>query len=564
MKFTVATCLFCLAAFAGAAEEGALKLRWNNGESLSGSLLDATAATMRWSSPFFAAPLELQWHALRRIDQTLPAAEVAELAEPFTVSLRDGSQLHGDLGDISDTTVFIRSKRHGEAALKRSEVLCIRRLKGEALIWAGPVGDVGWSAAVDPRQPTSANLPPIPRLVAGPGGALVLPYWNTAATFAGALSDSVDMEFRIRCVQRPAFKLSLVSTPQHRLDIETWDDEIVFTAGNTFETICGLADGAREVSLRICWNKKERLASAFSAAGTLLAEWKTPSIPEDAPAKLVLQSKGPGLSLEFLRLRKWDGKPMPKVATDQPRIEMADGSIVAMKNLRSSAGKLQVIVEEQESEREVEVASVDAVVFSSAPPNQSETEATLTYADGTRLTGGIAAIQNGAALVKAVFAEEPVQSELSGLRQLLLNVKAPEHSKPEKPLTELDRILLNQTSLHGEFVAVNGKQPGWMPVGGTMPVLLTAADFQIHRFFPATANLPAAAALFYTKGWDILPGVLRSVDRSGAHLESDIAEIKHLSPAMLSGIQLNADSRVNIDGFNDSRWRLVKGEEKRM
>src|SRR4051812_46711209 len=69
-------------------------LRWNNGESLSGEIVEGSATDLTWKSAIFDDPLVLSWHALSRIDQTSPPITTTD---SFSIVLRNGSHLYGDL-----------------------------------------------------------------------------------------------------------------------------------------------------------------------------------------------------------------------------------------------------------------------------------------------------------------------------------------------------------------------------------------------------------------------------------------------------------------------------------
>jgi thiol-disulfide isomerase/thioredoxin len=562
------------------------RLRWNNGESILGEMVEASAETLKWKSPLFKDPIELQWQALRRIDQPLRPTAVPD---PFTLSLRDGSQIHGDVMEVTEHTIRIKSDRHGDVVLKRSEVLSVRRLKGGNLIWAGPLGDVNWSNLADRGDKSGKPIPPpgMPRLTGGPGGALVLPFWDRGALFSEELPPSLDLEFRVRSSCRPEFKLSLECAAKHTLDIDTWDDEIVLTMTghspfirkmaaegvtlgskppetqvNDFQLIRKLAEADREVGMRLCWDKKTRVCHVFSAAGELLTEWRTPPVPGGGNPKLVLRNKGRDLSLEFLRVRQWDGKPPPKVDVTQPRIEMADGTVVAGKVIRAAAGKLYLISNGQEAEQEVSLASVDALILSNDRP--APANATLAFADGTYVMGSITSIKDGAAVLKTAFTEAPLAMYLTDLRRLRQNFKAvADGAVPEKPLNELDKIVIDDITLHGTLVASNAEQPLWRLIGGATDAVLTGQPrLEISRAFPGDAKLPAASALFYTTAGDVLPGTLVTLDKSGVEYESDIMALKKLSAESLDAIQFNADARMNVTGFTGPGWSIVKGDEK--
>src|SRR5262249_10890514 len=135
MKRSVSFFLLLLSAAAYADQPA--KLRWTNGEWIPGDFSAASASEVTWKSPLFEEPVVLAWPVVHRVDR-----QVASVVSPdsFGIALRDGSYVLGDLVSISDNSISIHSTRHGDAVLKRSEVLSIRRVRGGSLIAAGPVG----------------------------------------------------------------------------------------------------------------------------------------------------------------------------------------------------------------------------------------------------------------------------------------------------------------------------------------------------------------------------------------------------------------------------------------
>ena len=566
MKTSATVFLLILAASAQAEQAPPpQKLRWNNGESIPGEIADGNADALWWKTSLFADPLELKWSALRRIDQPLAATATKD---PFSITLRDGSHILGDLVEATDNTISIRSARQGDAVLRRSEVLSIRRLRGGSLITAGPVGDAGWAeGAAKPKQGTPAPPPPapssIPKLITGPGGALVIPYWNRGIAFEQEVGDPSDIEIHLRSSIRPEFRLTLEFASGQRFDIETWDEDLVVAIADEFRVIRKLAAEDRTVKLRVCWDKTTRRCAIYTPEGEPVLEWQTPDVKTDGAARFVLINKGRDLSMEFLRFRKWDGKAPSRIDSKQPRIELSDGSIVRGELIRASAGTLRVKLKADSSEKDMPLSSVDALILSGDSVKSAAPEATLNYADGTFLTGKIGSIKDGTIALRTSFADAPVNSKLEALRQLLLDLKAPDSAAKETPLSELDRVVLPGFSLHGKFIADGADQPRWLPVGGMKAASLKGdQSFEITRAFTPDAKLPTAPALFFTSSGDILPGSLHGLDRTGVQMESEIMDGKKLPADSLTAIQFGASTQVSIDGFNDPGWRIIKGDGK--
>ena len=581
-------------------------LRWNNGETLSGEILEATSSEVLWKSPLFEDPLRLRWSALRRIDHRLAALPVTDT---FSIRLRDGSHIYGSIVSMTGTALSIRSQRHGDVTIIRSEILSVRRLRGGSLVFAGPEGDVGWEAG--PAGNRIANVrvlnvvrtsapatPEIPALANGPGGALLMPYWNRSATLKLALPDRVDLEFGVRSLTRPDFRLDL----EGRVSIETWDDDLVVKDGGQFKFIRKVVDNEREVALRICWDAKTRQGSVFTPGGDLLAEWRQPEgtanpnpggaagqrTAVDLPAVgifppggvggarlvrsqgasnrgpgLTLQNKGRDLSLAFLRVREWNGTPPPKVNVKQARVDLDDGRVLEGNVSAGSADSIQFRAVGQASEQSIPLSEVDAVIFSADPSPMSEREATLSYADGALVIGKISSLKDGVARVITSFSETPLASGMDGLRQLRLRVPPAPNAEPEPPLAELDKIIMEQVSLHGRLTSGGDNWLRWLPVGGVAPAIpAKGLAYEIKRAFPPDAKFPDAPALFYTSAGDVLPGKVRAIDRAGVEFESSLVEATKLQAEAVDAVQLKPVSRVSLQGFSDPGWQVLKGNDE--
>ncbi len=532
-------------------------LRWRNGETLTGEVLDATENELRWKSPLFEDPLVLNWTALRRIDRTLPPIAPVD---PFSIALRNGSHLYGDLVAVSDESVSIRSTRHGAVELKRSEVLSVRRLRGGNLVTAGPAGDAEWRLQAPPKNSSSNRIrvldapspPPtpvatMPQLKTGPGGALLLPYWNRRASLSLDVPEMLDLEFRVRSSGRPDFQLFIDAGEKQKLRIETWVEELVLTAGDGFKVIRKFDDSEREIALRICWDRKARKCSVFTPAGEPLAEWEVPEETGNGSGQLQLQNKGRDLALELLRVRVWDGQPPTKITATSPRIELSNGNRIE--------GKIGGPVP-------LAISSVDALIFSADLPQTNEADAVLTFADGTRIAGRIGSFREGVATLATPFAVAPLSVKTDGLSQILLGPPG-DGPAPQPVLAELDSVVIDGTPLHGRLAAAGDGQPRWLPVGGVTPARIAArATSEITRGFPADARWAAAPVLIFTSGGDVLPANLRSLDRTGVELDAGVFKTPRLAPDQLEAIVFGAATASAVKGFADAGWRIIKGNEK--
>ena len=562
------------------AEASAAKLRWTNSEIIAGELQDANATDFSWKSSLFEEPLRLRWDAVRRIDQVVPTAAAPE---SFSVSLRDGSHLVGDLVGMNADTVTIKSVRHGEQPLKRAEVLRVLRLRGGKLIAAGPSGDVGWRVGdgtaeenlsekekiernvrrmqqqrvgevKEETSRVSANVAP---LVTGAGGVLVLPYWNTQATLPLKTPDRVAFEFNLRFTAFPAFALHFDGDRRTGLRLETWDDELVVAFGSEFQFIRKIGEKERNLALRVCWDRKAKKGAVFGESGEPLGQWAFTGEVGKGPS-WTLRSKGRDLTLTRFCVREWDGQPPAKADAAKAGVRLVDGRNLELSGAEISADSLNI----PRLSHDLPLAEVAGIVFSTDEPKPVADAPTFTFADSTLLHGRIVSIAAGRADVETTFAAAPLSVSLAGVRQMRwpeVKAKAGD-AKPDAPK---DEIQIDHGKFHGALAIGDEGNLQWLPFGGVKAVVpKRAASLKITRTLPPEPAVPATPALIYTSFGDILPATFRGLRGDVVEIESDLVEVKTLPVGNLEAVQFGDVIQAKVTSFDAPGWRIVKGDEK--
>lgn len=431
----------------------------------------------------------------------------------------------------------------------------------------GPTGDGGWEPMNNLQDGNvgKSQTPPdfTPSLVTGPGGALLIPTWNRAASLDLTLPESIDLSFRVHSSQRPDFGVALGGNVPQALRIETWDNALVLVLGDQFQTIKRIEDTDREVALHVLWDKKARTCSVYTPEGNLITSWQTPETDLKSIPGLIVQNKGLDLSLDFLRIKTWDGKPPAKIDLKQPHAEVEEGQNLSGEIMAGPPGFVRLQAAGQTAPTDLPIGKVDALVFSSDLPQTTKPEATLLYADGTLLFGHIESVSNGQAAVATSFSQAPLTTPIDLLRQLRLHEPVPEDMASGPPLKNLDTIHAQDTTLHGKLECAGDTSPRWTPVGGTQSSRPSQTlPIEITRALQPGAALPDEPALFYLRSGDVLPGKLNSLDRTGAEFESDLMAARKLPANELNAIQFGAPTRIDVHGFGDPGWIITKGDEK--
>ncbi|HEX4140626.1 MAG TPA: TlpA disulfide reductase family protein [Candidatus Methylacidiphilales bacterium] len=542
-------------------------LRWKNGETLPGELVGASENDLTWKSPLFDDPLQLRWDVIDRIDWPGTSEQPKD---PFAIALRDGSFIYGDLVAISADSVTIRSTRHGDAVLKRADVLSVRRRQNAKLVYAGPTGDLGWEAMMNQQDGSVARGPnasdTTSPVVTGPGGALLIRSWNRSAFLNVTMPEAFDVEFRLHSSKRPEFLVALGGNVREPLRVETWDNVLVLAAGDQFKIIRRIQDNERDIALRVCWDPKAQECSVFGPSGEEITTWKLSAAPAASSPGFIVQNRGLDLSLDMLRVRAWDGKAPSKIDLRQARVELDDGRVVCGSGVSGSQGMLSVQSPGESSAASFPLSDVDAVVFSSDAPQVPALTTSLAFNDDTLLFGHLAAIDNSRAAFATSFTSQPLLVQMDSPRQLLTSYANQGSAAPAVPGPSLegqDTISIQDTTLHGKLGTTADGALGWLPAGGVKPARPAGSlAFEITRAVPKDAPLPADPALFYLNSGDILPGNLRSLDRTGVEFESSLMDARQLPSAQLEAIEFSPATRLNVQGFNDPAWQIVKGDDK--
>jgi peroxiredoxin len=551
---------------AGAAETPASSsgtLHWKNGETLSGDIVATSNDSVSWKSPFFEEPLQLRWNVVDKIDW--PPGSIKP-ADSFGIALRDGSFIYGNLTAITGDTISIHSTRHGDVLLTRSEVLGLRRLPHGDLLYSGPTGDRGWTAMMS--QP-GGNLAPVPfvsnsaPLATGPGGSLLIRSWNRSASLDMGLPARFDVEFRVRSSRRPQFGLAFGEQIQRTLRLETWDDDLVLTTGDQFQVLRKIGDQERDVTLRLLWDGEAQKCWVYTLAGELLCAWPLPHpLPNKIPGFIIVENRGLDLSLDFLRVRAWNGDLPARVDPLQPRVEMADGRTLVGQVSSGKPGFIQVQAAGQAAATSVSIADVDALILSPDPAKKTDPVVTLQYNDGTTVQGSVASISKGHAAVTTSFTKEPLSAQLDQLRQVVVHTSKPDAAASAPPPDNLDKITFQDTTLHGKLSTADGSLR-WTPIGAGNPVTPSrSCAWELTRSLPPNAPPAPDPALFYLGTGDVLPGNLQSLDRTGAEFQSSFMDARKLPADELDAIQFTKPATSGVQGFSDPGWKIVAGTDK--
>ncbi len=553
-------------------------LKWNNGESIDGELIGSTASDITWKTSAFSDPLVLSLPYLNSLE--FPQQD-KESGEPLMVTLRNGDRLFGQIIALDDKTVTLRSECHGDSVLLRPEVTSVRRLRGNELIYSGPVSGTPWRAIGNPNN----NNIKRELWKSGESNKPVLGTWNASNFMPLFLPENVDVALHITSTAMPQFRVYLNSNYGVSPSIETWDSMLVLVHDGHFAVLRTMKPEERDVNLRICWNQKEKRCAVYTMEGEKVAELVTKDAaasekpgngltdeedpfdgrrgqnrPQGKPeAGICIRNLGLNLTLESLRVKQWSGEAPPKFKLDQQRIELVGGGVSIGKVLH--ADTLNIVVQSGDgTQKTIPLDRVEAIVLASDSASPERTSTELLFADGTFLSGQLLEIKNDSASIKTPNSANPILSKITALKKVRLRVAKSAGDPVEPTLKELDQLVMGKSTLHGIPVGSGDAQLRWMPVGGLRSIpLASGTEAEMIRGIKSNSPIAKAPALFFLKTGDILPGELKGMDENFVNLHTSISTLSKLSSVNFNAIQF-AGPDYNSNGFNDPGWRVMKGD----
>lgn len=553
----------------------AAELRWQNNETLPGDLISANAETLTWKSPLFAEPVEIGLHVLRHFKMPPQVGTAAK--DPFSIRLNDGSRLYGKITALDDQTLTLESTCHDPLRLMRSSIRCIEHLKADNLLYAGPTSSLNWIG-----EPKFWH--------ANQRGTLIQAGWNRSSSLQLDIPNKAALKLDLSSTARPEFKLNLISDSGHQLIVETWDDEIVMQ-GTEFVTLGKLTENDRRVHLRLYWDAEKGRCTALNSRGEKLGEVKTaePEKPKEAPQNapvvkgllgffqaliagprmtgqktapepLALLNKGTNLTLESLSLSAWNGTLPTDQGDDQPHVLLSDASLIQGK--AQHADSLGITLQPEKGEAvKLPWNRVQSLTFATAPsePPKVDQSAECWFRDGTWIIGKLQAVKDQVATLQTSFSTTPIAAKLDQFDRLDLRIPLPTGTELEPVFAKQDKVTSGKMNLHGKLRTNSTPNLRWLAIGAKRETPFAPnLELDITRALPADLKSTGKPTLFYLRSGDVIPGELNSLDKERADITSSLVPAATLPASQLRAIHFGG-SQVNLEGFKDPAWQVVRG-----
>ena len=584
MKFCIAAILMLSAVLTAVADDASL--HWNNGDSLSGTLLKADETSLTWKSPMFTDPLQIELSHLASVN--FPASEVAASDEAESrIQMRNGDVFNGRLKSINETSMSFESLRFGTFAVARDQILSLQRTGNSGVIYSGLRGLKEWQAAF--RRPTNNAqfFVPGPAGIAvqqpadatttekadstiwseEPDGSLTTKKSDAAIFLPLVLPEKFELEFEVSSTKPVSFLMAIGRNPKYSLRIETWVDVLV-AAKHTFQHLKTIGEQDLSLHLYAFVDQTAQTMQVYSETGEKLGEINTAGPKTDADG-LMLRNGDFDLTLQRLHVSHWDGRTPRIVSGENSRIELSDGTLHFGKVQGFDPGNGILTLTVGEDTIPVPYSDVASLIVS----GQSTTgvaergRAWLSWKDGGFVSGSLLSVHDGTAMFKAEYSPEPLRCSMSGLMQLGLTRGSANDVKTDNPApTEViaDRLFHENGTLQGRLVVEGAADAPiqWTPLGGLNSSTLQGVEnarfvraSDVMHLSEDTKLQIAFPDVLYLKNSDVLPCRITACTDDGIEFTSPLTEVRSFPHAQIRAIELTAAGRIHQSGFGAAGWK---------
>ncbi|MEO2031574.1 MAG: TlpA disulfide reductase family protein [Planctomycetaceae bacterium] len=547
-------CCLVLAAVAAMAAPGSVLraadanavLHWSSGDSLPGRLTRITADELTWESAIFATPLQLQRSVLASVSFE-PGDIPVPTTDDFRIALHNGDVLFGTLHELDDQHLAVTSSRHGDVQIPRDLIAGIERINREGLIYLGPVGREGWAAAGienNWREETDGSL--------------------TSSTADALLTRKLRQETKLAVeiilafTRRPDFVLALGRDDEKSLRLESWDDALVVCNQLDFLEVQQLRDDTVSVHLLLYVDMESGRMLVCSPQGEVLAKLEELD-PKRIPRALSLRNGSGQVTLQHLRIERWDGTTVGSLVTGRTGLQQVDGGLTY--GIVQSIAEGQVIVQTETDSISIPVEDVGSLVISGIndkqPVQSIEPLPRIKWRDGGMLYGDIVNMTESAATLQTSWSSTPVAANPLGIKLVEFAGRTAVAGGP-------DELIVSGRLLHGHLVVDAGEQPvTWKPTGSATGVALRSGDNAVVTRSTKASGVSIDPTEYpdtiYLHNNDIIPCRLDSITENAVRLSSPFASAREFPSKDIKALELSSTRQRSSQGFADDAWKRVRG-----
>lgn len=385
---------------------------WNN---LTGRLLFADGESITIHSPDFVDPLVIPLSQIRQasVAKAFRHSRKAHAAADATVSqdkflfFTSSEAIRGELLKVDQATVRVRTKRHGEFSLFRSNLRAIRHLGRQP-----DLKNHGMSLAQSRPVRQHRSLMDWQEVE---GQGLVTSVFGAELFRDYGLPETGEVRVIFESTTKLQFCLAIGHVKAHRLSkdalkVETWNDDLAALCekknGTSYHTLGRMPD-IKHLELRLRWDELSQEFSVHSASGDLLG--KLDGIEKGARTGVYIQNRGKDLKIVEVSVSSTNRFDAEDLGESRVRWEFLDGSF--------EIGTLEAFNDKTESYtarlangevRTIPCDKINEVVFheKALPTPPTNEHSLVIFDDSTRLTGRLTT-----GPIPGIYLESPISPQ---------------------------------------------------------------------------------------------------------------------------------------------------------
>ena len=524
-------------------------LQWASGDSLPGKLIRITSDEVLWESSIFATPLRLERSVLSTVSFE-PGNEAPPTIDNFRIVLTTGDTLFGRLKSLDSDHLKLSSTRHGEVRIPRILVAGIQRVNQEGLIYLGPAGRSGWSGPnIEKNWDEQTD------------GSLTSSTDDALLTLGLRTEKKLSVEIILSFVRRPEFVLALGPDDETSIRLETWGDALVVCSQLEFLEIQTMDNDTTQIHLLLYLDMESERLLVCSPQGEVLATHETPN-PKQMPRTLSLRNGSGTVTLQHLRIERWNGNSVGSLAAGRTGIQQVDGTVHHGTGV--SITDRMIRLQNESGETGIPVELTGSLEISTDIPKESTASvkdtSRIKWRDGGALCGHIINMTETVATIRPAWSEQPISANPQGIQVIDLGGKASAVSAP-------DELIVGGRLLHGHLVVDDGEQPlTWKPTGSADGIPLRSGDDAVvtrsTKTSPVVIDPQKYPDIIYLRNHDVIPCRLQSITGNTVMLASPFTSAKQFFSNDIQALELSSTQQRSSLGFADSQWKRIRGKIK--
>jgi hypothetical protein len=546
-------------------------LRWKNGDSLSGKLLDSKSGKIRWKSPYFSDDLIVDINVL---DSVVFSKQFSSTTETFRVGTVSGDVWTADIVDSDENTFLFSSKRYGTFRVNRTAIYSLENREHSNLVFDGSQL-ASWLISnkdqTKERVQISNNIQKT-GWYADRGGHPRTDQGKANIYHALEWPQRFEIDIELASTTRPpGFVFALGKNLYEALRLETWVNELVVVQGTLFEPIMKIEPDRRNFRLRLAYDQDTLVLKVFDVNGNMLLKLDGVN-PTHNVSGPYIYNRGQDLTVRRLRVYRQPAEHKDQqVDFSKPRVHMMDGEVLHGK-LFVEDGKGFVIGTVGERV-DIDLKQIDRVVQPGRTLITTEPYMmALTYLDGSIINGHTLQLNPDSVVIQTSFADKPIECSLEGVSWLQLESK----SKTNKRITGYDKMFFSTGSLRGHVIFDTNDESSvlWKPIGMSQPVRLAnnqAARIERNNKYLSRLrpfSVKTFPHLLHLKDGEVIPCQVLSYDKTSINFRSPFIGATRMDSAYIKGIefsrgktQTRKENRnpITITGGNKHRIILEDG-----